>query len=260
MCLSKKVDEINASSSSHSSDESTDSFFIGSVQKGKKTTNCQTQEEIKQYKVETCRKQDNQKAWTTSIDTSGLDVEYKLDTGAQANVIPQSLYKRLPRKPRLRQTKEKLPAYDGSEIPVAGKCIIRMKPKGTKDYPVQFFVVPIKSSPILGLETCQRLNLIKQISQIKQPRDNIPEEYSNVFGDIGCLSGEHHINLALEAIPVVQPPRKVPYLLKDKLNAELDRMERNEIIDKADEPTDWVIWSSSRSPTVSYAYASIRTT
>ena len=152
VCLSKKVDEINAPSSSHSSDESTDSFVIGSVQNGKKTTNCQTQEEIKQYKVETCGKQDKQKAWTASIDKSGLDVEYKLDTRAQAIVIPQSLYKRLPRKPRLRQTKGKLFAYDGLEIAVAGKCIIRIKPKGRKDYPVQFFVVPIKSSPILGLE------------------------------------------------------------------------------------------------------------
>ena len=74
VCLSRKVDEINAPSSSHSSDESTDSFFIGSVQNGQKTTNCQTQEEIKQYKVEMCWKQDNQKAKTTTNERETVRV------------------------------------------------------------------------------------------------------------------------------------------------------------------------------------------
>ena len=46
------------------------------------------------------------------------------------------------------------------------------------------------------------------------------------------MSGEHHINVTQEAIPVVHLPRKVPYLLKEKLKVELDRMERDEIIDK----------------------------
>ena len=39
---------------------------------------------------------------------------------------------------------------------------------------------------------------------------------------------------------MLHPPRKVPYLLKGKLKAKLERMERKEIIDKVDEPTDWV--------------------
>ena len=43
-----------------------------------------------------------------------------------------------------------------------------------------------------------------------------------------------------DAIPVVHPPRKVQYLLKDKLKKELDRMKKNDIIDQVDEPTDWV--------------------
>ena len=43
-----------------------------------------------------------------------------------------------------------------------------------------------------------------------------------------------------DATPVVHPPRKVPYLLKDKLKKELDGMKKNDIIDQVDEPTDWV--------------------
>ena len=43
-----------------------------------------------------------------------------------------------------------------------------------------------------------------------------------------------------DTIPVVHPLRKVPYLLKDKLKKELDCMEKNDIIDQVDEPSDWV--------------------
>ena len=190
-----------------------------------------------------CSKQEDQTAWLISINTSRSDIDYKIDTGAQANIIPQSLYYRLRKKPKLRATKEKLFAYDGSEIPVVGKCIAKLNPKGKADYSVQFVVVSIKSCPMLGLETCQRLNLIKRIWQITQPHanvKNVPEEYSEAFGEIGCLSGELHISLTSDAIPVVHLPRKVPYLLKDKLKKELDRMGKNYIIDHVDESTDWV--------------------
>ena len=77
-----------------------------------------------------------------------------------------------------------------------------MKPKGSKDYPVQFFVMPTKSSPILGLEAHQHFNLIQRISQIKQLNENIDERYSEVFGEIGCLPGEYHISLTEGASPI----------------------------------------------------------
>ena len=35
------------------------------------------------------------------------------------------------------------------------------------------------------------------------------------------------------------PPRKAPYLLKDKLKKELDRMEKNDIIYQVEEPSDY---------------------
>ena len=38
--------------------------------------------------------------------------------------------------------------------------------------------------------------------------------------------------------PVIMPPRKVPMALRQKRNAELDRMEENDIIAPIQEPTD----------------------
>ena len=48
--------------------------------------------------------------WTINLDTNGSNVRYKLDTGAQVNVLPRSQYNRLIRKPKLKSTKVKLTA------------------------------------------------------------------------------------------------------------------------------------------------------
>jgi hypothetical protein len=67
--------------------------------------------------------------WTVDMDTNGSNVRYKLDTGAQVNVLPKSQYNRLLRKPKLKNTKVKLTAYNGTNIPVVGKCIVRVAHK-----------------------------------------------------------------------------------------------------------------------------------
>ena len=66
------------------------------------------------------------------------------------------------------------------------------------------------------------------------------QKYSDVFDGIGQLPGECEIYLKPDATPVVHPPRRVPVALRDKLKAELDRMEREQIITKQSQPTDWV--------------------
>ena len=63
-------------------------------------------------------------------------------------------------------------------------------------------------------------------------------EYDDVFGEIGLLSGDHHINLDPSIPAVVNPPRRIPFLLKEKVKNDLDRMLRLGIISKVEEPTE----------------------
>ena len=91
----------------------------------------------------------------------------------------------------------------------------------------------------VGLETCQRLNLIKRVEILNCDDANfMPSQ--DVFGEIGCLCGEHHIQVEENAIPVVHPPRRVPYALMNKLKTELDRTKQLiGIIEEIDGPTEW---------------------
>ena len=110
--------------------------------------------------------------WTMQILTSGTNVSYKLET-----------YHALRKKPKLYTATEKLMAYDGNAIPVIGKCIVNLARKGKPSIPAQMFVVPTDSSPIIGLETCQRLNLIKTVEILNCDDANfVPSQ--DVFAEI----------------------------------------------------------------------------
>ena len=60
----------------------------------------------------------------------------------------------------------------------------------------------------------------------------IYKQYSDLFQGLGCLLDDHTIKVDSSIFPVVHPPRKVPVSLKEKINEELDRAERAEVVVK----------------------------
>ena len=47
--------------------------------------------------------------------------------------------------------------------------------------------------------------------------EEILENFSDVFEGLGCLSTEYKIQLEKDAKPVVHPPRKILFAMKNKL-------------------------------------------
>ena len=64
--------------------------------------------------------------------------------------------------------------------------------------------------------------------------------YDELFTGLGCLPGEHTIEIDRSYTPVIHPPRRVPLALKEQIKEELQRMEDAGVIVKQTEPTDWV--------------------
>ncbi|CAB4026344.1 Hypothetical predicted protein, partial [Paramuricea clavata] len=180
--------------------------------------------------------------WSVTLGVNGTDVNFKIDTGAQCNVIPKRLLSNLSPRPKLKTANVQLSAYNGTTIPVAGKCIAQVKHR-RQTIPILFMVVDSDSVPILGLNTCDKLNLIKQVYQISeevQSHTPIEEEFSDCFGEIGCLKRTHHIELRDDVKPVIIPVRQVPFALKPKLKEELQRMVELNVIEPVENPTEWV--------------------
>ena len=71
-------------------------------------------------------------------------------------------------KTRLVPTKAKLVGYFGNSSKPHGKVLLHVEHKH-KFYPVEFMVVDSKKN-IMGLSTCEDLNLVRFIDEIKQSK------------------------------------------------------------------------------------------
>ena len=203
--------------------------------------------EDEEYFVNTIDESDDvsKEDWKQTMKVNGQYTTFKLDTGAQVNLIPIDSYKKMKPKPRLHKTKIKLKGYSGAAIPVQGKCVCEIKSHGQKNR-VLFYVVDstteMQMQPILGLKACEILNMVKRVYQIQADGEYkyIHTEYASSFEGVGCLPGTTKIVIEPNSQPVQDACRKVPFPLRGKLKAELDRMEKLGVIIKEDSPTDWV--------------------
>ena len=106
-------------------------------------------------------------------------------------------------------------------------------------HPLDFIIVQEVANTLLGLPSCVKMGIIQQASEISE-RDELIETYSDVFEGLGLLPGKHTIHLKNDVCPVIHSTRKVPHRLREQLKAELDKMERDGIIQRVTAPTDWV--------------------
>uniref|UniRef100_A0A8C4RHI8 Gypsy retrotransposon integrase-like protein 1 n=1 Tax=Erpetoichthys calabaricus TaxID=27687 RepID=A0A8C4RHI8_ERPCA len=183
------------------------------------------------------------KEWILPVQVNNAIISFKLDTGAQVNIMPENEYRKLQPRPSLQETEIKITGYSGMQIPVTGQCVACVKYKNKK-YSLVFVVVPKRVQAILGLSACEKMNLIERVLTINI-EDNteyeaLLQKYSDLFLGLGCLPGEHKIITDKNVSPVIHPCRKVPFALKEKLAEELDRMESLQVIKKINEPTEWV--------------------
>lgn len=181
--------------------------------------------------------------WQTQLNICGNSVWFKLDTGAQANILPQSEYAKMDPKPPLYETDTILSAFGDSKIKPCGTTVLPCNTEkgGTSDL---LFYVTDQGVPILGQQACETLQFVKRIDMCAPnsplTKDKLKREYSDVFTGIGCYEREYDIKLKAESKGVIQSPRKVPFALQPKLKKALDKLTEQNIIADVDTPTEWV--------------------
>ena len=175
-------------------------------------------------------------------------VNFKIDTGSSVNILPQSIYKSLNIKHPLEASSHKLTSYTGNMLPVIGMIKVASYHK-SKVIQTMFHVVEGNAPPLIRLQSSVDLDLVQLTYAVESSfncappcidKQLIEKEYGDLFKGIGVLPGEVKLYLKDDAVPVVNPPRRVPEALKSKLKAELDTMESDHITAKVTEPTDWV--------------------
>ena len=145
-------------------------------------------------------------------------MKFKIDTGAQCNVIPKQRYLQVSKAP-LQKSTANLMAFGGSKLTTCGKAILPCQYNGKK-YNIEFEVLDQEIPNILGLPTSVELNLIKRIDTVQEQStpDNsnseIYEKYKDVFDGLGCITDIlYHIDVDPSCQPIIHPPRRVPIML-----------------------------------------------
>ncbi|XP_049269009.1 uncharacterized protein LOC119382232 [Rhipicephalus sanguineus] len=180
--------------------------------------------------------------WVIATKLANHDTKLKVDTGAQANLLPHSLVLKLGKTATTRPSATVLTGYDGGVIKHFGVVTLPLR-IGEIEERTDFFVVKKGKQALLGLETCERFGLISraQCLQVQGHLESrIVSDFHSCFQVWGC---KETCSLRVEegATPVALPARRVPYYIREPMRAELARMERHGIIEKVEEPSDWYV-------------------
>lgn len=245
MCQSSDVHNIDEESDDDYEDIEED-FYAGCIDK------------ITQTQVNTVNFADE---WTETLQINQQSCKVQLDTGSMCNIISTNGLKKLKVQQPMQKANSRLRTFSGHVIHPIGKVQLKCHHK-RQDYWLEFQVIEQDAQTIIGAQSCKRLGLIKRVHNVqnvtestdnpktddkgkpqKEPSKSLPEilrEYPDVFQGLGCLPGEHKIQLDPRVKPVVHPPRKVPLAIRDKVKEELDRMEELGVVSRQTEPTEWV--------------------
>ena len=195
------------------------------------------------------------------IGNKKMPVSFKLNTGAQVNVIPLHVFHQLEcNNPESRT--QRLFGYGGKPLKVEGKCSLACSYKGTQGQH-KFYVVATQVPPLLGLSSCLSPSLIQLVLSVekRQGSDTVSQtpgdtfgEYKDVFDGLGSFPGVHKIQLQPE---VNSSAAKSPNSSPRQAGKELERMESLEVIAKVTEPAHWANSITTPEKTTRRCFASV---
>ncbi|XP_065091393.1 uncharacterized protein K02A2.6-like [Ochlerotatus camptorhynchus] len=183
-------------------------------------------------------------------------VQCELDTGANTSLVGYDWIKQATGCDRLEllPSKYRLQSFGGGTIPVLGE--IRLPCKRTdRKYTLVLQVVEVSHKPLLSAKVCKTLGFIKfcnSVSIASSPSEEqllniyrikaqqIINQHSGIFEGYGRFPGVVSLELDPKVSPSIQQPRRVPIAMRDKLKKELKKLEKDGLIVKEQQHTEWV--------------------
>ncbi len=193
-------------------------------------------------------------SYKVTVLVNDTSVEMEIDTGAALSVISEDTYKHF-------HSQGKLPPFKNTEVILRTYTGEEVKPKGTLDVTVCYegekFQLPLlvvagNGPTLLGRNWLNKIKLnwhmIKQLTPSTSKIDCLVHKYSELFEEsLGTLKGttaKIHVDPA--ATPVFCKARPVPYALRDRIEKDLDRLQKAGTI----EPVQLSEWATPIVPVV----------
>ncbi|VDI71448.1 Hypothetical predicted protein [Mytilus galloprovincialis] len=161
--------------------------------------------------------------------------------GSSINVIDESTFENIKCKPKLSHADTKVFAYGSDKnLKLMGKFHATIE-TDHKITTAPVYVMKGRYGNLLCYDTSVDLSIVPVISSVADKHEILCNKYSDVFNGIGKLKDEKvkiHIDGSVK--PVIQPHRRIPFHIRKQVEAELEKLEKQDIIEKVDGPTPWV--------------------
>ncbi|XP_058128677.1 uncharacterized protein K02A2.6-like [Anopheles ziemanni] len=191
------------------------------------------------------------------VNIDGKRTEMELDTGAPCGIIGETTLRAIKARYSLKPTDRQFTSYTGHRINCLGRLPVNVK-VGDVTRKLNLYVVSGKTDSLFGREWiahfADQLDLGKMIapnaavntisSKLTSDREtqlnSLLNSYDNVFSEVpGKLTGPPaSVHLKPDATPIFARARDVPYALRDKYAAEIEKKLKSGFYEKV-EYSEW---------------------
>ena len=176
-----------------------------------------------------------------SCKVGGSDIDLLVDSGAAASILNKAtLYKLCPH-PRLNEFAEQLKSYTGNRIRVLGSTRLPVKCDNQLVQDFRFLVVE-DGDNLMGVDLLRALGAnitlpgsggFRKVLTLVMDSSDLLKKFPNLTMPPRTIKRFVHMpTIDATVRPCSQPFRRVPIALEEKVNAELERLETDGIIEK----------------------------
>ena len=184
------------------------------------------------------------KPFTVTLEVEGKPVLFEIDTGASVSLLSKDTFQRTWKKkrPPLEVSTTTLRTYTGQQIPVKGRAFVHVSHQGqTKT--LSILVVSGKGPSLLGRDWIRDLNIgseiiVNHVDTFQTELEQFPNLFKKELGTVNAFPATLHVEEGSR--PRFYKARTVPYALRSKVDAELNRLKEAGII----EPVKYSDWAA----------------
>ena len=182
----------------------------------------------------------------TSLCLDGQEITFQVDTGAALTVMSQEVYEKHFNQP-LRPSEKNLQTYTGERVSVVGEVEVEVEgKKGGNKKKLPLMVLAEKGPSLLGRNWLTDVQIDWSMFLIKtdcnQKLSDILHEFDVVFDDKPGLLKDVTVDFNIDSgvKPIFHKARQPPYSMRAGIEEELERLQREGII----EPVKYSKWAT----------------
>jgi hypothetical protein len=169
----------------------------------------------------------------------------EVDTGAAVSILSEASFRKRFPKARLKPSSMILQTYSGEPLKVVGTFPVKVRYRNQDYHNLELVIVAGRGPGLLGRSWLRHIRLdwpsISAVRRHSNPAlEKVLNEFADVFSDeLGSIRHfQAKVSVAKDARPRFHKARPVPFALKGKVEAELDRLEAEGVIEKI-RRSDW---------------------